>query len=137
MSDLIDVMAWKPSCEYTDEPMPIVDAWDGSTPIDIWRARVAKFMKLESARRNPMLTLRRDGVLIYRLTEGGNLHRTFQITGTRRREVLARDKSCVWCGSTKNLEIDHIIRYVDGGDESLENLRALCHECHGSRGGRT
>lgn len=49
----------------------------------------------------------------------------------RRRRVIRRDGGrCVWCGSSKQLEVDHI---GDRHDHSYENLRTLCHDCHTGR----
>ena len=56
--------------------------------------------------------------------------------------VLARDQSCRWpisaipgdvCGSTENLECDHI---GDPADHDLANLRALCRRHHRYRTGQ-
>lgn len=37
---------------------------------------------------------------------------------------------CVVCGSTKNLELDHILTYYAGGKSEEANLQWLCHKCH-------
>jgi 5-methylcytosine-specific restriction protein A len=52
-----------------------------------------------------------------------------------RREVLARDPVCVACGLVPSTEVDHVERLQDviarGGDPyDLDNLMALCHDCH-------
>src|SRR3954451_10724977 len=42
--------------------------------------------------------------------------------------VLNRDgHSCVECGSTQHLQVDH---HHPGDDHSVANLRALCASCH-------
>ena len=49
----------------------------------------------------------------------------------RRLQVLARDHNqCQTCGSTENLEIDHIIERRFGGGDELTNLITRCHSCH-------
>lgn len=54
--------------------------------------------------------------------------------------VKARDgERCQNCGSTEELEMDHIKPLVFGGANIIGNLRLLCHGCHvaigGGRGG--
>ncbi|WP_408096165.1 HNH endonuclease [Peredibacter sp. HCB2-198] len=45
-------------------------------------------------------------------------------------EVYARDKRCTNCGTTHNLNYDHIIPYSMGGPNTTENLRLLCSQCN-------
>lgn len=53
-----------------------------------------------------------------------------------RKLALKRDKyTCVRCGSTENLTVDHIIPLMGRGYRSgcyhhLSNLQTLCHGCH-------
>ena len=48
-----------------------------------------------------------------------------------RPEVLARDGNiCRQCGSTQNLEVDHIIPLARGGSNELDNLQVLCRTCN-------
>ncbi|MBR4190746.1 MAG: HNH endonuclease [Kiritimatiellae bacterium] len=37
---------------------------------------------------------------------------------------------CVVCGSDGPLELDHARALMNGGDNTLENLHTLCHDCH-------
>ena len=78
---------------------------------------------------------RPDGSPLYRVRHDGTLARTAPLSASRKRRVRERDGNrCVFCGADDNLEIDHIVRYRDGGSNELDNLRTLCRPCHGKRG---
>lgn len=48
-----------------------------------------------------------------------------------RNQILHRDgNACVKCGSSGNLEINHILGRAEGGDNNPENLETLCATCH-------
>jgi 5-methylcytosine-specific restriction endonuclease McrA len=47
-----------------------------------------------------------------------------------RQIILDRDRVCVECGSTVDLELDHVKPLSLGGDDSLDNLQLLCRVCH-------
>ena len=110
--------------------------WDRETPIEIYKWAREIHQQRARASRSSMLALRdeRDRPL-YRVTCSGNLARNFKVRPEVRKRVLERDgEKCVWCGSTRELEIDHIVRYADGGSNEPDNLRTLCHRCHVKRG---
>ena len=49
--------------------------------------------------------------------------------------ILDRDhRRCRICGSTNNLEIDHIIPISKGGKTTIDNLQTLCHDCNKMKG---
>lgn len=52
--------------------------------------------------------------------------------------IFSRDKNlCGYCGSPKNLTLDHIIPRSRGGDVSWKNLVTCCYKCNNSKGDRT
>jgi len=110
--------------------------YDGSMPIDIWKYIRAREIKMLTAQRTPMLQARdADGKPLYKLTSGGNLIRTKPLSPAKRRRAIERDKACVLCGMGAPFEVDHIVRYIDGGSNELNNLQTLCVPCHKSKGG--
>jgi len=135
----IDVSAYEPDLSPTADAMPLVQPFDGSMPIDVYRMKAALINKIERARRNPMLNaLDPWGERLYRLTSGGNLARVDGMSPRLKRSIRERDGNrCVRCGRTERLEVDHIVRYVDGGGNKPSNLRTLCHDCHAQRGAAT
>jgi 5-methylcytosine-specific restriction endonuclease McrA len=46
---------------------------------------------------------------------------------------LNSDKCCVYCGSNKNLQLDHIIPRKKGGADSGDNLVLACRTCNASK----
>jgi hypothetical protein len=54
-----------------------------------------------------------------------------------RREVYSRDGgACIKCGSTENLNVDHVVPVVAGGKPTLDNLQLLCWPCNRKKGGK-
>lgn len=52
------------------------------------------------------------------------------ISSGLKRAVYERDRACVKCKSTYNLQFDHIKPITLGGKTELKNLRLLCHNCN-------
>ena len=54
-----------------------------------------------------------------------------QVTWVMKVTAFERDNwRCVLCGSEGPLELDHARALMNGGDNTLENLHTLCHDCH-------
>lgn len=43
---------------------------------------------------------------------------------------------CLCCGSTVNLEADHVIPLCKGGKHSIDNMQPLCKSCNSSKNGK-
>lgn len=55
-----------------------------------------------------------------------------------RNRIMRRDgHSCVYCGSKKNLTIDHIIPKSKGGDNTWRNLVTCCLPCNLKKGDKS
>jgi len=46
------------------------------------------------------------------------------------------DNECQYCGSRKNLTIDHVIPRSKGGMDTWENLVACCSSCNIAKGNK-
>lgn len=115
----------------------ILPPYDGSMPIDSWKAIRAREIKTMRANESPLLKVKdAAGRNLYRVTSGGNVVRARPLSKTTRRKVIDRDKACVGCGAGAPFEVDHIVRYVDGGSNLEDNLQTLCLPCHKGKGGR-
>lgn len=54
-----------------------------------------------------------------------------RISKSRRRAVFERDQaSCVYCDSTDNLTIDHVVAITAGGTDHVSNLVTCCRPCN-------
>lgn len=55
---------------------------------------------------------------------------TRHISGKVKAFVFERDKGkCVYCGSSENLEFDHIIPISKGGSNTEKNIQLTCMKC--------
>jgi 5-methylcytosine-specific restriction endonuclease McrA len=64
--------------------------------------------------------------------------RVWRVPPVNRREVLRRDKhTCQYCGSTKQLTLDHVIPRSKGGKHTWDNVVIACERCNSRKGDRT
>ena len=68
----------------------------------------------------------------------GRSERIWKVPPVNRREILRRDgHSCQYCGSRKDLTLDHVIPRSQGGPHTWENVVTACAPCNGLKGART
>ena len=61
--------------------------------------------------------------------------RNIRVNRTR---IFRRDnEECVYCGSTKQLTLDHVIPRSRGGSNSWDNLVTCCHNCNVRKANKT
>jgi hypothetical protein len=64
----------------------------------------------------------------------GSYAQSRYISETTKKVVFARDAgACQCCGSSENLEYDHIMPFSCGGDNSVSNIQLLCRSCNRSK----
>lgn len=102
-----------------------------------WKERREKYEKEEIARKIKEKYRKRQLEKLVRqeLIDSGELFGDQPKRPPIPREVVdavyKRDGGrCVYCGSTENLQIDHIIPFSKGGSSELANLQLLCRKCN-------
>lgn len=73
---------------------------------------------------------------INRMMASGKNKTKRSVSETKKKFVAARQNWC--CNDCKNqlsawFEVDHVVRLENGGDNHIDNLVALCRECHGKK----
>ncbi len=59
------------------------------------------------------------------------------ISGLVKEEVFERDGGqCVKCGSTRDLQYDHVIPHSRGGSSTAANMQLLCDDCNRAKSNR-
>jgi len=96
---------------------------NGSTAEKVWQMRAP----------NRVLTIPEH----IRLLVGGS-DRIWKTPPVNRREVLRRDRhTCQYCGSQKQLTLDHVIPKAWGGQHSWDNVVTACSSCNSKKGARS
>jgi CRISPR/Cas system Type II protein with McrA/HNH and RuvC-like nuclease domain len=113
-------------------PINITSVYKGFTLVNKGKAEVIK------ASENPIVSGMKEFVrpLIIRLLNFVK----FRINKLRinRQRIYKRDNNeCTYCGSKKNLTIDHIIPKSRGGQNTWMNLVTCCSSCNRLKGDRT
>jgi 5-methylcytosine-specific restriction endonuclease McrA len=66
------------------------------------------------------------------------VHVPYKGISLSRNNIMRRDQfQCLYCGSTKNLTLDHLIPKSRGGNSSWTNLATACMRCNTKKGNRT
>ncbi len=85
--------------------------------------------------RSPSVTLQVPSQI--RLTVN-SAERLWKMPPVNRREVLRRDRNrCQYCGSRKQLTIDHVLPRSRGGKHTWDNVVIACGSCNSRKGNRT
>jgi 5-methylcytosine-specific restriction endonuclease McrA len=92
-------------------------------------ARIAAAQKMAKEERRKARLAWADAKL------SGDSARRQPIPRVLRYEVFTRDRGrCVECGSTFDLQFDHVIPLAMGGATSVDNLQLLCSDCNRRKG---
>lgn len=59
------------------------------------------------------------------------------MTATKRNILIRDNFTCQYCGSKKNLTIDHILPVSRGGENTWKNMVAACNSCNNVKADRT
>ncbi len=51
--------------------------------------------------------------------------------------IYERDKVCIYCGSDKDLTVDHLVPLARGGPHQQDNLAVACRSCNSRKGTKT
>jgi 5-methylcytosine-specific restriction endonuclease McrA len=79
---------------------------------------------------NPNLDIKKPSIIrVFKYVK-----QEYQKVPLNRQNIFKRDNfECVYCGSDKNLTLDHVIPKSKGGPDSWENLVTACKGCNGEK----
>lgn len=100
------------------------------------------YKKLQKTWNNKWREKNKEKVLEIRRRSQNKIRKLLKVSGFVTEEikikVLKRDKNtCLCCGSTKSLTIDHIIPISVGGVTVVDNLQTLCRSCNSRKQQKT
>lgn len=100
----------------------------------VWKGR-AEILEMDES---PIYTenIAYDRPNVIRLLE--YVHVPFRRVKVSKTNIYKRDKmKCVYCGSQRDLTLDHVTPRCKGGKNTWENLVTCCFKCNKRKGNRT
>ena len=89
------------------------------------------------ARSGDYLTWREHGPSYYDKKDAEKQRRK-KITGAARKKIFERDLyRCRYCGSHKDISLDHVIPVSKGGSDEPDNLVTACRACNSRKSDKT
>ena len=118
---------------YDYSPLNVTSLRRGFVLVDKGKAEVLKEYE------TPIVTTVGNFVrpLIIRLLKFINYHNKKDLKISRQRIYQRDGYQCVYCGTYKNLTIDHVIPKSRGGANSWENMTTCCFDCNSKKGNKT
>lgn len=105
---------------------------------ELLNLRIARHCKcnIEVAQQLVELAESRDGDALQKFLDSMALRfRGGKIRGAKHLDICIRDQfKCVYCGSTLNLTLDHVIPLLYGGTKRKDNLVLCCTDCNLKKG---
>jgi len=116
--------------DYT--PINITTVYRGFNLVTKGKAEILKSSE------NPIITGTKTFIrpLIIRLLNYVK-YRVHKLKINRHRLFKRDNHECVYCGSKKNLTVDHILPKSRGGDNTWTNLITCCSNCNRQKGDKT
>ena len=95
-----------------------------------------QYRSLDGVQTNYPVVSVHDNNQTQRLMNSGKKATKRSVSETKKKFVASRQNWC--CGNCKNqlnawFEVDHKVRLESGGSNHVDNLLALCRECHGEK----
>ncbi|EFN55944.1 hypothetical protein CHLNCDRAFT_13740, partial [Chlorella variabilis] len=120
--------------DSTYRPVGVAN-WQRAICLDLMdKADVLEYY--EQSVRSVQLEYFLPAVLRVRRHRGTSRHT--QVVTLNRANVMLRDRySCQYCGSSRELTIDHVVPQSKGGGNTWSNLVACCASCNSKKGDKS